>query len=150
MKQEVTPAQIEAFLRAVDRTFPVPLSEKQELSAYARKLYEHATLCVVQVDDRIVSMVAGYTENLIDDRAYIAIVATLPEARGQGTARQLVREFIRICAEKRIRAVHLYAVPENTAAMRLYQSLGFRTLQLENEPRKTDAHLIYDIEVLLQ
>ena len=147
MKQAVTVAQIEAFLQAADQSFPVPLSEKQDLSAYARKLYEHATLCTACKGDRIVSMVAGYTENLTGDWAYIAIVATLPEGRGQGTARRLVQEFIQICAQKQIRAVHLYAVPENTAAVRLYQTLGFRTLQLDDEPRKVDAHLIYDIEV---
>ena len=148
MRQTVTVDQIEVFLRAVDQSFPIPLSDKQDLSAYARKLYEHATLCAACKDGKIVSMVAGYTENLTGDWAYIAIVATLPEGRGQGTARRLVQEFIQICAQKQVRAVHLYAVSENIAAMRLYQTLGFRALQLDDEPRKSDAHLIYDIEVL--
>ena len=146
MKQSVTLSQIETFLCAVDPLFPIPLSQKQDLTLYARKLYEKATLCVVCEGGEILSMVAGYTENLADDRAYIAIVATLPKATRNGYASRLVKEFIGICRKKTIKAVHLYAVPENIGAISMYRSLGFQYLQLADEPRKEDAHLIYCIE----
>lgn len=137
---------MEAFLRAVDQTFPVPLSQKQDLTAYAGKLCDKATLCAAFADGKIVSLVAGYTENLPDEWAYIAIVATLPEARRKGLAAQLVTEFIGICRAKHIKAVHLYARSENIGAMKLYTSLGFQPLHLAYEPRKEDAHLIYYLE----
>ena len=143
MKQRVTISQIEAFLRATDKTFPVSLSQKQDLSEYARKLYERATLCAISIEDKVVSLVAGYTDDLTNDWAYIAIVATLPEARGNGYAKKLIQEFISICEEKHIMAVHLYAVPDNVPAMNMYYSLGFQDLRIANEVRKEDAHLIY-------
>ena len=146
MKQRVTISQIEAFLKATDQTFPVPLSQKQDLSAYAQKLYEKATLCAAYAGEEIVSLVAGYTENLPDERAYIAIVATLPKARGNGLASQLIKELIGICRKKNIKAVHLYAVPDNIPAMNMYYALGFQDLRVADEPRKEDAHLIYYLE----
>lgn len=146
MKQKVTLSQIETFLMAVDGLFPIPLSQKQNLTAYAKKLYEKATLCVVCREEEIVSMVAGYTDHLPDERAYIAIVATLPKAVRKGLAGSLVKEFIGICREKHIKAVHLYAVADNIGAMKLYHSLGFQELRIADEPRKEDVHLIFELE----
>lgn len=133
---------IEVFLRRVDGDFPVPLSQKQDLGLFARKLLEKATLCVAANETGITSMVAGYTENLTGAMAYVSIAATLPEARGQGLASGLMKEFIGICREKHIPAVHLYAVPTNTAAMELYRRLGFVEWKQPDEPRPRDAHLI--------
>lgn len=143
MSRRPSISQLEAFLRGADKTFPVPLSEKRELGAYARKLYEKATLCAAYEGEDIISLAAGYTDNITDGMAYLAIAATLPRARGQGLASRLVKEFIQICAQKGIRAVHLYAVPTNIPAMHMYMSLGFQNLALADEPRKDDAHLIY-------
>lgn len=141
-----TVEQLEIFLRKVDRDFPVPLSHKQELSAYAHKLREKATLCAACVDGMIVSLVAGYTDNLTNGMAYIALAATLSQARGQGMAAGLVEEFLSICRQKKIGAVHLYAVRSNTPAMQMYRRLGFTELVLPDEPRPDDVHLIRYLE----
>lgn len=146
MNQTVTISQIETFLKKTDELFPVPLSQKQDLAAYAKKLYERATLCVAHEGEEIVSMVAGYTENIPDEWAYIAVVATLPEARGKGLASRLIKEFIDNCRKKHINAVHLYAVPDNIPAMNMYYSIGFQDIQIPDEPRQEDAHLIYYLE----
>lgn len=142
MYQAVTISQIETFLRRVDGDFPVPLSRKQDLSDFARKLREKATLCVAANDAGITAMVAGYTENLTGGMAYVSIAATLPEARGQGLASGLMRRFIRICRDKNIPAIHLYAVPSNTPAMEMYRRMGFVEWKKPDEPRPEDAHLI--------
>lgn len=137
---------IRAFLGAVDPLFPVPLSQKQDLDAFAEKLLEKATLCAAEEDGRIVALVAGYTENVVDRLGYISIVATLPEARGRGLGSALVREFLEIARGKGLRGVHLYAVPDNLPAIRMYEKLGFEIYRLDNEPRPDDAHLIYCFE----
>lgn len=135
--------KIYAFLEKVDRTFPVALSEKADLKQFALKLYSSATLCTIEEDNQIVAMAAGYTENTINSVAYITLVATLPEHRGKGYAKQLVMEFIDRAKSKRLKAVHLYAVRSNTAAMEMYNHLGFVEWHLENEKRPEDVHLIY-------
>jgi len=88
-------------------------------------------------------MVAGYTDNVINNIGYISLVATLPEARNQGLAQKLVAQFLEIAREKGLDAVHLYAVPSNKSAIRIYDNLGFVRYFCANEPRPDDLHLIY-------
>lgn len=135
--------QLEQFLRTVDRDFPIPISQKQYLTPFARKLMEKATICSVCENGKILSLVAGYTENLFENMAYISIVATLSEARGKGYAMKLVKDFISCCRDKKIKAVHLYTAPTNVAAIKMYKRLGFQNFYPENEPRPEDMHLIY-------
>lgn len=135
--------KIFGFLKKVDKTFPVALSEKTNLKQFALKLYNNATLCTIEESNQIVAMVAGYTENTINSVAFITLVATLPECRGKGYAKQLLLEFIDRAKSKRLKAVHLYAVRNNTTAMKLYNNLGFVEWHLENEKRPEDVHLIY-------
>lgn len=131
------------FLKAADLSFPVPLSQKQDLELLARKFCEKATLCHIQEEGETVALVAGYTENLTDNMAYISVVATLPEARGKGYARTLVKQFLDICQNKCIEAAHLYTDKSNAAAITLYEKLGFVPCVADNEPRPEDVHLIY-------
>jgi ribosomal protein S18 acetylase RimI-like enzyme len=140
MNMQLTAEQIETFLRAVDSSFPVPLSEKQDLHEYARKLHELAFLRAVVECGRIVALVAGYVNR---DPAYIAIVAALPEVRGRGLAKGLVQEFMSAAEQKGASFLHLYAVRTNEAAMGLYRGLGFSEWVMPDEPRKDDVHLIY-------
>lgn len=137
------PQLIESFLRSVDHHFPVPLSQKQVLSQYAQKLHSSATVCAEYRDGEILSMAAGYTENTIDGLGYIALVATLEEARGQGHASRLVTEFLDISRARGLRGVHLYAVASNEPAVHMYRKLGFTDYHPQNEPRPDDLHLIY-------
>lgn len=139
----VTKRQLQVFLCKVDNLFPVSISQKQDIHQYACKLYNKATLCVEKIDNRIVSMVAGYTDNLEKNMAYIALVATLPEFKGKGLAMSLIRQFIDICILKSVTAVHLYTDRSNFAAINMYKKLGFEELLLKDEPRPNDLHFIY-------
>ena len=138
--------QIEFFLNKVDKLFPVPLSEKQNLHEFACKLRNKATICAKVEYGEIVSAVCGYTENVVNKAAYISIVATIPEAQGKGFASELVLQFIGIADSRNLSYVHLYAVPDNIGAIKLYKNLGFKEMILEDEPRPQDAHLIYYIK----
>lgn len=133
---------VERFLYKVDKSFPVPLSQKQDLGALARKLWEKATLCCVWENNEICSMVAGYTDNVLNNMAYISVVATLDSARGQGYASRFIEEFIAIAEEKHIQAVHLYTDRKNIPAIKMYQKLGFEEWKVSDEPRPDDMHLI--------
>ena len=143
MEVKITYEKLLAFLLEADETFPVPLSQKQDLKAFAQKLMDRATLCAIWEDNRIVSLVAGYTENVQNNMGYMSIAATLPAARGKGYAAALVRSFLEKAGEKKLDGVHLYAVHENLPAMRMYEKLGFVPYQVAEEPRPNDAHLVY-------
>lgn len=146
MTRSYSVEQLCEFLLQVDRSFPVPLSEKQDLKSYARKLQEKATVCAFCENGKLLSMVAGYTDDLTDNLAYVAVVATLESARGRGLASAMMKDFLSVCAHKKVRAVHLYAVPTNMGAMKMYRKLGFGLWEMEGEPRPEDAHLIYYLE----
>ncbi len=141
--EKPSPIQIYEFLKLVDKDFPVPLSEKTDLKEYADKLYNRGTVFTYEDKGRILAMVAGYIENSVDNLAYLAVLAALPETRGQGISKKLVTKFIEKSKEKELKAVHLYAVRENIPAMNLYKGLGFEELHLENESRPNDVHFIY-------
>lgn len=139
-----TKEEIEKFLRIVDKTFPIPLSEKTNLSTYAEKLEKRATICTIK--DRkgnILSMFAGYTENVINKMAYGSMLATVPESRGLGYGSKLVKKFLNTAREKELCAVHLYAVESNKSVLKMYETLGFERWHPKDESRPEDVHLIY-------
>lgn len=134
---------LEEFLSDVDRTFPVPLSEKQDLHAYAKKLHDKATLCVIMENGRILSLVGGYTDHIQNNMAYLSLVATREEAQHRGYASKLLEEFMEIARMKKVSALHFYAVETNHNAVRIYRRHGFETYHPPVEPRPDDLHLIY-------
>ena len=143
---QVTKLQVEYFLNAIDREFQIPLSQKCDLKGLAQKFYEYGTFFVEQSGDQIVSMVAGYTNDLSGKKAYVSVVGTLPEATGKGYATRLLKEFIQISTEKGMKEVHLYTVPTNIGAIYMYKKIGFEELYLEDESRPQDMHLVYYIK----
>lgn len=141
----MTANQILLFLQQVDRFFPVRLSAKTDLKLLSHKFEEKATVCTVEEHGQFQAMVAGYTDNVVDNVGYISVVATLPKAQGKGYASKLLREFIGIARGKGLDAVHLYTVPSNKAAVLMYKKLGFVEYLVPNESRPEDLHLIYHI-----
>lgn len=140
---DLTVQKIHSFLEKADRTFPVPLSEKTDLTDYAEKLCAKADLCTVcGGDGSILSLAAGYIGNCEGDTAYISMLATLPGHRGQGLGNRVLSEFIQKAEAQGLKAVHCYAVRENAAAMKLYEKAGFTELTAEHDPRPGDVHLI--------
>lgn len=144
--EQLSVNQIHNFLCIVDNEFPVALSEKTDLKEFALKLYHNATICIYEEDGVIKAMVAGYTQNTINRTAYMTMAVALPEYRGKGIVKELVLEFIERAKLEQLVAVHLYAVRENVAAMKLYESIGFVEWYLENEPRPDDVHFVYYLQ----
>lgn len=139
---KVNAKQIEEFLTDVDKDFPVAISDKVDLKEYSNKLSEKATIVTEIKDNKIACMVAGYTENTEDNLAYVSIMATRKEFRGQGFAGATLSKFIDKCKQKGLKAVHLYTKKENQQARSVYSKLGFVEYLIENEPRPQDLHLI--------
>jgi ribosomal protein S18 acetylase RimI-like enzyme len=75
----------------------------------------------------------------------IAAMGLAPEARGQGLGRRLLSEAVEEARARGERAVYLEVIEQNTPALHLYTSFGFRTLRRlfgyrkERRPEETDA-----------
>jgi ribosomal-protein-alanine N-acetyltransferase len=61
----------------------------------------------------------------VQDEAEIITIATSPKARRKGIGRQLMRAVVRKLEYDRKKKLFLEVDEENTAAVKLYQSLGF-------------------------
>lgn len=136
------------YLYKVDKTFPVSLSQKVNLEEYARKLLEKATLCFEIWDKELVGLVAGYTDNMVNGIAYIALVGVVEKAQHKGIASKLIKQFCYECNKKKIDKVHLYTDSSNDVAINMYKKLGFETYVVHDEPRPDDVHLILSIKNL--
>lgn len=144
--KQISLEQLFAFLEKVDSTFPIPISRKVDLHTYCEKLYAKAHMECIVNDDMIESLVAGYITNTINNMAYIALVGTLPEAKGRGYATQLLSRFIASAKEANLSGVHLYTAYTNHAAIHLYQKLGFVPYHMKDELRPDDRHFVYWIK----
>ena len=134
--------ELSIFLRRVNHLFPISLSEKEALSELADKFIKKGTISVIREENRIISLCAGYANDDLNKRAYISVVATLPEYADKGYGRIVVQNFICKARQKGMKAVHLYAVKENIPAIKMYENLGFEDFVMDNETRPEDKHFI--------
>ena len=130
------------FLKKIDQLFPVPLSEREQLTVLASKFEKYGTVSYVREDGKIIAICAGYTNDQEQRLGYISVVASLPEYTNKGYGKVAVQGFIEKAKDAGMKAIHLYADRENKAALNMYEKLGFKDWILPNEPRPEDKHLI--------
>ena len=138
--------EIENFLISVDTDFPIPLSKKTRLDNLSKKFFDTANCFAIKKDGKIVSAVFGYIDNAFDDLAYISVVATLRDYRGQGYSKTLVTEFSGFAELSQKSGVHLYCDASNKPALSMYKKLGFSDYIIKDELRPSDCHLIKRFE----
>jgi ribosomal protein S18 acetylase RimI-like enzyme len=66
--------------------------------------------------------------------AYLEELYVVPERRGEGLGRALLREVVRLAREANASAVHLVTSETDTAARRLYEAEGFTNLDSGGAP----------------
>lgn len=136
--------KVHDFLIKVDKLFPTPLSQKQELALLAEKFCKYGLICAQYDQDKNISaMLAGYIKNTPDNIGYMSVLAVLPSEQGKGISSKLIREFLAKAKEEGLDSVHLYTDKTNIVAKELYKKLGFVPWVLKNEPRPDDLHFIY-------
>lgn len=130
------------FLKKVERLFPVPLSEREELTELASKFEKYGTISYISENGKIIALCAGYTNDEENQLGYISVVASLPEYANKGYGKVAVQDFIEKAKNAGMRAIHLYADKDNEAALNMYGKLGFVDWIITEEPRPKDKHLI--------
>jgi ribosomal protein S18 acetylase RimI-like enzyme len=74
--------------------------------------------------------------------AELARLYVCPEFRGRGLGRQLARGAIALAGQLGYAAIRLYTLPAMTAALALYQQLGFREIAPYGEHPISTAHYL--------
>ncbi len=112
-------ADVPAVAAIEQQCFSAPWSA-DALSAELNNDYAHFYVL------RAFGEIAGYIGvHLILDEGYITNVAVLPWARRRGYARTLLQTAVDFCRRERAAFLSLEVRKSNTAALRLYASLGF-------------------------
>ena len=89
---------------------------------WRRRLRDHAQFVLV-VGGQPVGMVAAYQEST--ETAYVYSLWLDPSARGRGLARSLVAAAVDWADRRGLRTAILRMAPDNAAARRVYEGLGF-------------------------
>ncbi len=82
-------------------------------------------LVFANLNGKLVGMAGGFAEKE-PDNAHVIAVYVIPEARGKGISKQLMKELIaRITTNKSIKKITVDVNPEQEAAYNLYKNSGF-------------------------
>ncbi|KAJ6093157.1 N-alpha-acetyltransferase 30 [Penicillium sp. IBT 16267x] len=122
------------YVAAMRQLISKDLSEPYSIYVYRYFLYQWGDLCFLAMDDKdemvgvVVSKLEPHRSGPL--RGYIAMLAVREEYRGRGIATKLVRMAIdamieRNADERRALQIVLETEMTNTAAMKLYERLGF-------------------------
>ncbi|SLM37035.1 l-a virus gag protein n-acetyltransferase [Lasallia pustulata] len=117
------------YLSAIRQLISKDLSEPYSIYVYRYFLYQWGDLCFMALDeqDNLLGVVVSKLEPHRGGplRGYIAMLAVKAEHRGQGIATKLVRMAIDAMIEQNADEIALETEVTNTAAMKLYERLGF-------------------------
>lgn len=141
----LVPADAEAYravrLRALAEqppAFGTPPEDEPDLAATRLRLIESEDRCFFGAfaEGELAGVVrfSRYSAANEKHRAYLAGLYVLPTYRGAGIGRALVEAALdRARSDGRLRRVNLTVVSQQQAAVRLYESLGFRAYGVEEE-----------------
>ena len=119
------------YLKDVDQDFGTPLSSKTNLEELAQKTLAYGHAYIVQENNNVVALVTFYCNDKINLKAFLPILSVKKECRGKGYARQLVNIVI---TESRLHGMHTVCVDSvNPVAIGLYKSVGFETINVEQQ-----------------
>ncbi|KAJ5924845.1 hypothetical protein N7466_009032 [Penicillium verhagenii] len=117
------------YVAAMRQLISKDLSEPYSIYVYRYFLYQWGHLCFLAMDDKnemvgvVVSKLEPHRSGPL--RGYIAMLAVREEYRGRGIATKLVRMAIDAMIEQHADEIVLETEMTNTAAMKLYERLGF-------------------------
>jgi ribosomal protein S18 acetylase RimI-like enzyme len=101
------------------------------------------TLLVARLENQIVGMATLVTFPLpTGQRGHVDDVVVASAARGQGVGRALMDAIIELARTRRLRTLDLSSRPSRAAALRLYESVGFRprsSVLMRFEPTEASA-----------
>ena len=118
----MTTEDADAVAEIEERSFAMPW-KRDDFWREAQN--ELATYIVGELDGKIVAYAGAWVSF---NQAEVMSVAVVPELRGQGVGTILFGELIQAVKARGATAITLEVRPSNTAAIKLYQSFGLRSV----------------------
>lgn len=104
------------------KTFSMPWKRED---FWRESTNENAEYVVGEVDEKIVAYAGAW---ISFNEAEVMNVAVDENFRGQGIGKKIFSELIRVCKLRGAKAITLEVRPSNSAAIRLYESFGLRSV----------------------
>jgi ribosomal-protein-alanine N-acetyltransferase len=101
--------------------------ERIERECFAGERFDRRTLCSFLEDRHVIMMVAEFGSFALEvrgERARLLSIAVLPEARGRGHGKEMMREAIAVAKAKGARVMELEVNMLNVEAINLYLKHG--------------------------
>lgn len=117
--------QIAELLRDCDADFVPRLSERVNITDYARKISAKAFRFEAWAEKKLVGLVAAYCNDREKRVAYITSVSVRCEWAGKGIANHLIGLCIEHSRASRMLRISLDVARGNTSALKLYKKNGF-------------------------
>jgi ribosomal protein S18 acetylase RimI-like enzyme len=140
---EATAIEIADHLALSDDTFVPRLSERVEISDYARKIAGRAERFEAWANGTLVGLVAAYCNDTDARTAWITSVSVIPAYRNQGLASRLLVECVEFAKLRHFHGISLEVDRENQRAVDLYSAKGFtvasvtgRTIRMHLDTRE--------------
>lgn len=122
------------------RCFDAALCADIHASAFPDAWSEASFAALLQgsgVEARVVGEQGVLLTRMVVDEMEILTIAVRPEARRQGIAKALMQDALSAAKNQGISQVFLEVDAENTAAIKLYQALGFAQISIRKQYYKT-------------
>ena len=113
--------EILLFLQKVDSLFPIKLSDKTDLTTLSEKFTSLGTVFSISENEDIVGLIAGYNNDDVNLKAYISVLAILPEYQGKGIGTQVLKDIMEL---HKGQDLHIQFFKQNPVG-KLYERLGF-------------------------
>lgn len=117
--------QIAGHLRLCDGQFTPSLSSRVDIAEYAGRLAAKSLRFEAWSQDDLVGLVAAYADDPEDHTAFITNVSVLGAWTRRGIGRRLLENCISHVRRQGRHALRLEVSYGQSAAIRLYESLGF-------------------------
>ena len=111
------------FLQETDTVFQTPLSQKVNLSEYARKLSDYSMFSYCEIEGRIVGMISCYVNR--PPVSYISNVCVRGEYQHRGVFSGMFRLLIAELKQRGIKTVRLEVNDQNENAQEVYRHFDF-------------------------
>lgn len=125
--------QVFEHLMSCDSVFVARLSQKVNITDYAKKLVRCADRFEIWRDSKLVGLVAVYFNNTQKNVAFFTNISVMSGWRSNGIATQLMQECIARARRHGFSKMQLEVDYDNVAAAHLYSKLGFVIDHIRNE-----------------
>jgi ribosomal protein S18 acetylase RimI-like enzyme len=126
---ESTLIQVKFHLNECSKNFIPELSTYVDIDTYSTKLFQKSTRIEAFLESELIGLIAIYINEQKKD-SFISNVSVLPKIEGNGVAKTLFAETLKLLKQLNINKISLEVDFMNIKAITFYEKFGFKTFNV--------------------